>query len=307
MAPVRTLVVAVDPSVPSELTLVRAAVLAARSSARLHVVHVVTRSLGAARPHDLAADAAVRVRLERAVGAALGVPNRGLPLTLKVVGGTSVAGAVLQYTRDVDADLLVLGTHGRPGPHRLLVGSVTDVCVARAPCPVLTVPYEAGAHEPSATAPVLAAVDLTARSPVVLREARRLATTLGAPLELVHVVRDLGPYTGLLPSAVSLREVDPARADVVEHRLARFVGDAAVAAVHVALGAPSRQVAAVAAARRAGTLVMGTNARAGVAHALVGSTVYGTLQRTECAVLTVGDVEPARGRPRTRARRAAVV
>ncbi len=44
-----------------------------------------------------------------------------------------------QTAKELDADLIVMGTHGRRGVSRALLGSVTETVVRSAPCPVLTV------------------------------------------------------------------------------------------------------------------------------------------------------------------------
>jgi nucleotide-binding universal stress UspA family protein len=46
---------------------------------------------------------------------------------------------ILRVAREVNCDLLVLGTHGRKGLGRLLMGSVAEQVLRRAPCPVVTV------------------------------------------------------------------------------------------------------------------------------------------------------------------------
>lgn len=46
---------------------------------------------------------------------------------------------ILQTAKDLGADLIVMGTHGRRGFTRALLGSVTETVVRSAPCPVLTV------------------------------------------------------------------------------------------------------------------------------------------------------------------------
>jgi nucleotide-binding universal stress UspA family protein len=46
---------------------------------------------------------------------------------------------ILQTAEALAADLIVMGTHGRRGVSRLLLGSVTEAIVRRAPCPVLTI------------------------------------------------------------------------------------------------------------------------------------------------------------------------
>jgi universal stress protein A len=52
---------------------------------------------------------------------------------------------IIEVAQEIGADLLVLGTHGRTGLRRLLMGSVAEHVVRKAPCPVLTIrtPVEA--------------------------------------------------------------------------------------------------------------------------------------------------------------------
>ena len=47
------------------------------------------------------------------------------------------ANQIVQFAKEEDADLIVLGTHGRTGLKRLLMGSIAEAVVRRAPCPVL--------------------------------------------------------------------------------------------------------------------------------------------------------------------------
>ncbi len=46
--------------------------------------------------------------------------------------------AIVRLAKDEDVDLIVMGTHGRTGLLRMLMGSVAEAVVRRAPCPVLT-------------------------------------------------------------------------------------------------------------------------------------------------------------------------
>lgn len=46
---------------------------------------------------------------------------------------------IVRYAQEQDIDLIVMGTHGREGVARVLIGSVAEMVVRRAPCPVLTV------------------------------------------------------------------------------------------------------------------------------------------------------------------------
>lgn len=58
--------------------------------------------------------------------------------TLQVRVG-SPAVEIVEYAKEINAGLIVIGTHGRTGLQHLLLGSVADRVVHVAPCPVLTV------------------------------------------------------------------------------------------------------------------------------------------------------------------------
>jgi universal stress protein A len=46
---------------------------------------------------------------------------------------------IIQFARDGNYDLIVMGTHGRSGFKHALLGSVTEKVIRKAPCPVLTI------------------------------------------------------------------------------------------------------------------------------------------------------------------------
>ena len=47
---------------------------------------------------------------------------------------------IIQEAKEKDIDLIVIGTHGRTGLKRLLIGSVAQKVIGFAPCPVMVVP-----------------------------------------------------------------------------------------------------------------------------------------------------------------------
>jgi nucleotide-binding universal stress UspA family protein len=61
-----------------------------------------------------------------------------LPIATEIVVGRPFA-EIIRYAEEKKADLIVLGTHGRSGLTHMLLGSVTEKVVRRAPCAVLTV------------------------------------------------------------------------------------------------------------------------------------------------------------------------
>ena len=75
----------------------------------------------------------------------------GIACETKVVLGEP-ASALLQAVRDESVDLLVVGSHGRTGLTKLLLGSVSAHLVGRAPCSVLVVKRAAGPGGPEGPA-----------------------------------------------------------------------------------------------------------------------------------------------------------
>src|SRR5207344_1571978 len=74
--------------------------------------------------------------LQRFVGSVNGIRR----VELRAIAGSGLAKTIVSDADEVRADLLVLGSHGRSGVDRLLLGSVTEEVIRHAPCPVLVVP-----------------------------------------------------------------------------------------------------------------------------------------------------------------------
>jgi nucleotide-binding universal stress UspA family protein len=77
------------------------------------------------------------------------VPKANIEVDAELIEtmGTSVGECIVKKAKEVDADLIICGTHGRRGIRRLLMGSDAEHIVRRAPVPVLLVHQESAAHE----------------------------------------------------------------------------------------------------------------------------------------------------------------
>jgi nucleotide-binding universal stress UspA family protein len=75
----------------------------------------------------------------------LKAPDPNFEFERRVAQGQAVD-SILQAIQDLDADLVVLGTHGHTGLKRLLMGSIAEQILRKAPCPVLTVKGEGNRH-----------------------------------------------------------------------------------------------------------------------------------------------------------------
>lgn len=143
MIRLKSVLVAVDFSEPSEQALGYGRALAKNFGARLlvlHVADVVTAGIGAGGGmFDKAqegAEAAAKTRIYTLLTAE---DRRALRANVTVLSSISPAESIVRHARDIAADVIVMGTHGRGGMAHVLMGSVAEAVVRTAPCPVLTV------------------------------------------------------------------------------------------------------------------------------------------------------------------------
>jgi nucleotide-binding universal stress UspA family protein len=141
-APVREILVATDFSDEAEAALRHAVEYARRFGARLHLLHVF--SPGEVEVTRLLADAA-----------ALAAPD--VPVIVSSTGGDP-AEEILRYAQRHPIDLIIMGSHGRSGFSRLLLGSIAERVLREATRPVLTVPSRALAAAPGSAKPAVEAV-----------------------------------------------------------------------------------------------------------------------------------------------------
>ena len=114
---------------------------------------------------------------------------KGVAATLLVESGDP-AEEVQRAVRDYDIDLAVVGTHGRTGLMRLLMGSLAEELFRNLSCPVLTVgPHLARRFEhPEGIKNIVCATDLSPESHIVFPLVASLAAEYRAGIVLVHVI-----------------------------------------------------------------------------------------------------------------------
>jgi len=143
----KRILVPVDGSPTSNKGMQEALRLAKASRARLRLLHVVEQTIAFGAP-EIAVDigpildaqrAAARRRLA-AIERRARRPGVRLDTALVENFGMRVADAVIGEARRWRADLVVMGTHGRRGLQRALVGSDAELVVRYSPVPVLLVP-----------------------------------------------------------------------------------------------------------------------------------------------------------------------
>ncbi len=157
MLPIRIILHPTDFSEQAQHAFAAACSLARDHGSRLIVLYVRAPTvvaygeLGPVVPDPVQTPADVEAQL-----AGLHLPDPGVAVEYRV-GDGDPATQVIRVASQLKADLIVMGTHGRTGLGRLLMGSVAEAVLRRAPCPVLTVktPFVTGSEAtlPSAREP----------------------------------------------------------------------------------------------------------------------------------------------------------
>ncbi len=214
----------------------------------------------------------------------------GLQHETVVARGFEVWPAVQQAIQDDDVDLIVLGTHGRTGAEKLLLGSVAEEIFRRSPVPVLTIGpgVRSSAHNGARFHRVLFATDFSPESLAGAPYAVSLAQQNESHLLLVTVMRK--------PEKIDESDDRIFELSVAEaiHRLYEIVPESAELdfppQVSVEYGEPAERIVEVAKQRGADLIVLGVReaaGRLGAATHLERATAHKVVAHAACPVLTV--------------------
>jgi len=197
---------------------------------------------------------------------------------------------------DTGIDLIVVGTHGRTGLGKLLLGSVAEDILRHAPCPALTVgpkvsgrdrlpAFRSKEHDVAPTEleirQIVFATNFAKNSALVAQTAISLAEEFRARLTLLHVMEDytqLGTHPGPIEDGIR-RLLDLIPLDATLHYVPEIM---------LECGSAHERILKVALDREADLIVVGAraNSELGTTH-LPWSTTHQVIARAHCPVLTV--------------------
>ncbi len=297
MMKIRTILFPTDFSRCAEAAFTQAAYLAARFDAELHVLHVIASdALDADHPlsyfplseEEVAEQLHLSVgkRLEAAIEARRDDEVR---VRSAYVQKPEAAEGILAYADEHDVDLIVMGTHGRRGIKRFLMGSVAEKVVRSAKCPVLTVRGVKDPMRKPEIRRILVPIDFSMHSYLALAYARDLAVLYGAHLDLLHVIEEtaLPQVYSVEPPLVAVPEVR-ARAREALDVLAREGAEMGVSTdVFVTVGYPVHEILDFAETREHDLIVIATHGLTGIKHLLLGSVTEKVIRMALCPVFTV--------------------
>lgn len=282
----RNILLPTDFSPYSATALAYGAGLARRYDSTLYTVTVVPEEItDYVRPPDpfyLRHSAEKKMRELAGQQLLQGVKHRGF------VKEGFIAQTLLELIHRLEIDLLVLGTHGRGGMKKLVLGSVAEEMMSGSPCPVFTV----GPRVSPATAPqarlenILYVTNLLQGPGKALRYAAWLAEQERARLTLLHVLRT----PGNVPCADAQAQKEAARQRLAE-LLPPEIGASTKTGFMVETGVPGERIVKAAETLGANLIVMGAHrtAYARVSTHLPWITPHHVLCHARCPVLTVRD------------------
>jgi nucleotide-binding universal stress UspA family protein len=236
-------------------------------------------------PEDVESElqAAAEQRMEE-----LGASLHGPDVTSRIRVG-SPPQVLADTARDCNANLLVVGEHGRRRGVRGLLGTTAERLLNVAPVPVL-IARELPNGPPTS---ILAPLDASAVDARVLQWARLLQETFGTHVTACHAVDLMELYSRVrtISAAARMKELESkVRTDArrwVRDRLEEAGLPADEAYAEVRMGDPRHTIPAMADAAGADLVVMGGRGAGAVSRAVVGSVTSAILGSTSFAVLVV--------------------
>ena len=206
----------------------------------------------------------------------------------------AAAPAILTYAAGQNIDAIVMGTHGRRGVRRMMLGSVAEEVVRQSLCPVLTVgrQKEEGPSEEPRVERLLVPVDFSNHALRAVEQAKVLAAFYSARLDLLHVVEEaLYPTFYDVGGATSFYEAQPEIEKRTHQEMEATYREAGgpEGEVHLAVrpGRAARAIARYAEEEEMDMVVIPTHGRTGVDRLLIGSVTGKVVRLAPCPVFTI--------------------
>jgi nucleotide-binding universal stress UspA family protein len=204
-----------------------------------------------------------------------------VPYDTRVIVDSPVR-AILEQAREAGCDLIVMGTHGRTGVRRLVVGSITETIIRTSKVPVVAV--NPLTTEAGGIARVLCPVNYTEECREALQRAAALTDSRKAPLILLRTVQ-IGDAKETADELMLLRRWIPS--NLVDRCEVKIIPAHATA----------DQILSIANATHADLIALGADKSIGITDTLRGTVADRVVQHSGCPVLTVSNAAVAAPEP----------
>lgn len=196
---------------------------------------------------------------------------------------TSASTALCDAADDREADLIIVGTHGRTGMTRLLLGSVAEQVVRHAHVPVLAMRKTEGLEEQPKR--ILVTTDFSPSSEPALDDAAAIARRFGAHVTLAHVYEAVSGIAAGIPAYRSFDEVDPELQSALQTLARQRLGEGAGIDLSVGVS-PADVLLERIEEGHYDLVVIATHGRTGLSRLLIGSVAERITRHAPCAVWT---------------------
>ena len=198
------------------------------------------------------------------------------------------ADSIVSFTQLQKADVIVMGTHGRRGFDRLMLGSVTDRVMRTASCPVLAASKPAHGSVAAGKerghvhhlSRILFCADFSENSGRALKYAISATAEYDAELTLLHVLEGV-------PSPAKTEEAMAVAAERLDKLIPPEGRKTLKIKTAVRIGKPYEQIVQFAGDAQIDMVTMGVRGRGALDVAVFGSTTYRVMQLGSCPVLAV--------------------
>ena len=245
--------------------------LARVNGARVRLLHVIPRIVASVMDMPVATSRWTAAQEKKAnreltkLKARAG--RRGVSASTEIrIGDIDVQ--ILKAIKDAGADVLAMGTHGRKGFQRWILGSVAERLLRYSPIPILLVGSAGTRAGASAIRRVLVTSDFSKGSTEAVEYATRIAGQTGASILMLHVIQD--------PSGAVDWKAFPAQTAAIHKRLEALVPSQmrrlSEVDARVESGVPYRVILKVIKASKPSLVVLNTHGHGFLDRVLIGST-----------------------------------
>jgi len=261
---------------------------------KLYVLHTIEKF-----PHEykhLLSDAAHADMKQKLEGEAMGKIKAMLPAELlddgsviPIVRFGKPFMEIIQIAEEKKVDLLAVGTKGKAGVDRVILGSVAERIARKAGCPVMVV----RGKKYVGFKRIIVPVDLSDCSRIALEYAVATAKAHKSKLTILHVYEEsfVEPYVNAANSEEEAGEIIKEIEQVNETKYDEFLKTVDLSGVEyeklLKKGIPAFDIVEIAREQQANLIVMGTHGRSGIRHILIGSTAEEVVRTVHCDIIIV--------------------